>query len=411
MYKSREDEYQRRFDANDAQDSYGYDNNRTAYQNDVYDEDDFYGQIMKNASKNNSFRNIQPEPHQEYGNAYDSSFKETRRSRVDSTSHLPRMEEPTFAHPSYAEREEHPVNSYQKPVNAYSQPAFAKPDYPSQMEYKQPVRAYDKTSQFSSNQFQSNMDDYQNTSNFNTASLQETPSRRSRVLEDSYFSREPQMPLYTQEDSYPAREPQLNSYAQEESIRAPRRRSRSIDATQSTSYGGFSKELMEEPTRTTKPPMTLSEEVELQRKSKRVGTLNKEPRQTIKKQMRTRDLPNDYKAFVKQNLIIFVYAVVNCIALSIIASSVIYTQIIQNYVMPSGVQGEIIKLCLVIGPAFAYLVAGFHCGYFMFKSKLQNMKPVFKVLLSPIFFIVFEVVGFVCEIPYLIYAMVKMGNE
>lgn len=397
MYKSREDEYQRRFDTNDGQNSYGYDNTRPSYQDDIYDEDDFYGQIMKNASKNNPYRNIQPEPHQDYGTGYEPSFQEPRRSRMEATSRLPRMEEEPYNRPTYQERDERPVNPYQKPVSSYSENTYAQPEYTAQIEFKQPVRAYERTSQFSNNQPQGPLNDYSSTSGYNTAPLRETPSRRARV----------------QEEPYVAREPQINPYAQEEPI-APigqRRRARPVEEPQPTSYGGFSEDLIEEPKRASKAPMTLSEEYESQRKKKKGNKPKAAPKLSQKKEVAAITQTVGFKSFVKQNLIIFVYALVNCIALSFIVASLVYTQVIQNYVMPSGVQDELIKLSLIVAPILAYQVAGFHCGYFMLRNKLQNMKPAFKIILSPILFIVFEAVGIICEIPYLIYAMVKMGDE
>lgn len=382
MYKSREDEYQNRFEDTPSQPSYGYNNTRTPYQNDVYEEDDFYGQIMRNASRNNPYREAPQEQPNYRSTPYENEYQETpRRSRMDMTGRLPQIEEDSYSR-----------NIYQEKSNTYptSSQTYANPSY-SANEYTPPVRAHERTSQFSTGQFQAANNEYLNNTNYQNNNSRETLSRRSRVQEESYVPREPQIQTYQNED-----------------VPTPsfQRRTRPIEEPVQ-SYGSFQETIIEEPK---KAPMTLSEEYESNRKSKKPKTkaVKKEKKQVAEKIAVD---ANTHKKFVKSNLLIFVIALVNMAAVSLITASVLYTQFLKNYIVQANMVEDIIKLCLLLTPLFAYQLAGLHCGYSMLKDKFKNLKPGIRIILSPILFIVYELTGFVCEIPYLIYSMIKMNED
>lgn len=379
MYKSREDDYQRRFDDNEPRNAYGYEHNRTHYQDDVYDEDDFYGQIMRNASKNKPYRDA---PRPEY-NSYDDYNEPPRRTRLENTDRISRMDDDAYR------------NAYREPKTPYTAPldyhkeqprdVYTQPDY-AQPEYTQPIRAYERTSQFTSDPV-TPRDDFSKTSRFTQEPSREMPSRRSRLQEESYVPKEPQA------DYPPIEEPPVNM----------RRRSRPVE-TPPASYGGFQE--YQEPKRSA--PMTLSEEYESKQKKAKPKLAKKKVKKV--KETNTVDA-NAFKIFVKQNLLIFVIALINMAVVTLLTASLLYTRFIKDYIVMPSLTTDMIKMCLLLTPLLAYQVAGLHCGYTMMKEKIKDMKVAFKVLLFPIFFIVFEVIGFVCEIPYLIYSIVKMQDN
>lgn len=377
MYKSREDEYQRRFDETQPQSPYGYNNTQTPYHNDVYDEDDFYGQIMRNASRANPYREAPQETQQPFRqNAYENNYQEPpRRTRSDLTERLPRVEEPAYGRNTFVDN-----NNY-TPTNNYLDTSYKQP------EYSQPVRAYEHTSQYSTSQFQQGPgEEYQSTTSYANNPGRETLSRRARV----------------QEESYVPREPQINSYPIEETTSL--RRSRVVEEPAIQSYGSFQEAVLEEPKKTP-IPMTLSEEVESSRKKSK--PMKKQKNRQVEQVVEA----GVHKKFVKANLLILLIGIINMAAVSLITASLLYTQFLKGYIVQPSMSNDMIKLCLLLTPIFAYQLAGLHCGYTMMKDKFKSLKPAFRILLSPILFIIYEIVGFVCEIPYLIYALVKMNDE
>ncbi len=375
MYKSRENDYQRRYDDSEPQSSYGYESSRPHYQEDRYNnnDDDFYGQIMRNASRNKPYRS---EPKQDY-DTFEKSYDEpVRPSRAEATGRMPRIEEDPYTRISYSnERPSYTGNtgSYQEP---YKEP-----------EYTQPVRAYERTSQYMTGQFKEPVDDYSKTGNYQRESYRETPSRRARMQEENYHSRESMQ----------------DPFAAEQTSSLRRRR---VMEESTSSYSGFPE--MEEAER--KGPMTLSEEYETKQKKKKTKQKSNK-KKAVKTAVKAPVDTSMYGKFLKNNLLILLIALINMVAVSLIITSVLYTQFLKNYIIQPSLTDDMIKTCLMLAPLFAYQVAGLHCGYALLKDKIEHTKTGVKILLSPLLFIAFEVTGFFCEIPYLIYCAIKMQDE
>lgn len=188
---------------------------------------------------------------------------------------------------------------------------------------------------------------------------------------------------------------------------------RSIQNTQSNAYpnDNVANDVARTPR---KAALTLSEEYEMSRKQKK----KKEKQPKIKSEKKAvkevvEKIPGagkSYKSFTKWNLLIFLIAMLNIVLITLSTASLVYSNYFNNFALQSDIVQSIITYCLIISALFAYNAAGLHCGYFMFKDKLDSMKTVFKVLLFPILLIVLDIVGFICEIPYLIYCFVKAGD-
>lgn len=182
-----------------------------------------------------------------------------------------------------------------------------------------------------------------------------------------------------------------------------RRRSRTVEEP-AQAIGGYAE--YQEPKRSS--PMTLSEEYESKQRKARTKPAKKK---VSKKKEVSAVETGFYKTFVKQNLMILLIALINMAAVTLLTASILYTQYMKDYLVMPNLTSDMIKTCLLLTPLFAYQVAGLHCGYTMMKAKIKDLKTVFKVILFPVFFIVFELLGLVCEVPYLIYCAVKMQDE
>lgn len=120
---------------------------------------------------------------------------------------------------------------------------------------------------------------------------------------------------------------------------------------------------------------------------------------------------NSYKQFVKSNLLIFLFLLLDAVIISIASSSAIYNAFISKYPLSSDIIMDIIGVDAIVAVLMAYLTAGIHTGYTILKNSLKKWNIIAKVLLSPLLLIVFVLIGAICEIPYLIYAGIKSSSE
>jgi len=119
-----------------------------------------------------------------------------------------------------------------------------------------------------------------------------------------------------------------------------------------------------------------------------------------------------YHTYVKHNVIIFFITLLDAVAISITTSSLVYTTFFKKFSsVNSSIVPDIILMSLIITLIMAYLTAGIHTGYTIIKKSLRTWNPALKILLSPLLLIVSLLIGAVGEIPYLIYACIKKGNE
>lgn len=118
-----------------------------------------------------------------------------------------------------------------------------------------------------------------------------------------------------------------------------------------------------------------------------------------------------YKLYVKSNLMLLLFVMVEALIITIAGSSVIYNTFFHKYPISSDIVKDIIIVDAIVALLLTYLTAGVHTGYTIMKKSIRKWPIAAKIILSPILLVLFLIIGAICEVPYLIYAGIKSNSE
>lgn len=124
----------------------------------------------------------------------------------------------------------------------------------------------------------------------------------------------------------------------------------------------------------------------------------------------THENTNPYMQYCLTSLAILFVAAVSCILLSIFVSSVVYTQYFNAYNIHDEIMMNIIQTAAILGGVFTYNTVGIYCGYVMFKESMSKLSLAVRIVLFPVFFILYDLTGLICTIPFFIYNVVKASS-
>lgn len=119
-----------------------------------------------------------------------------------------------------------------------------------------------------------------------------------------------------------------------------------------------------------------------------------------------------YSTYVKHNLMIFFFALVDLAIVAVATSSIVYTSYFERF---SSVNSDIVKdiviQALIVTAIMALVTACIHTGFTIMRKPMRNWSGTLKIILSPILLILAAVIGIICHIPYFIFACIKKGKE